>query len=306
MDTASSAWPATIDEPPPTAREASRPVSPTARSAAIIASLLVHGLVVAVSLAPGSVVVPPEPLTVELVSEAGGSGGFGRGTWASGGETGQPNAAGRSDTPDQPADEAVDSARAVHPAHEHPDPDTAPIEQPEALPPTAAVRPAQPLLQAPKKKLRAAREPKQEAPSVQVRHETVAADASAAIDRKPAQGDGAQEAGQAEDGGGGGPSGSSGSGGGPGYRIGSAANPFPPYPPAARRRGIEGTVVLRVAVLADGSPRSVEIARSSGSGLLDEAARDTIARWRFRPATRSGEAVEGKATVPVRFTLLDR
>lgn len=92
----------------------------------------------------------------------------------------------------------------------------------------------------------------------------------------------------------------------PQYAIGSAANPLPQYPPAARRRGIEGTVVLRVLVAADGRVLSVEIARSSGSEALDAAARETIGRWRFRPAMRGGEAIAAAASVPVQFSLLDR
>lgn len=92
---------------------------------------------------------------------------------------------------------------------------------------------------------------------------------------------------------------------GPGFSLGSAANPMPSYPPAARRRGIEGTVVLDVLVSADGQALSVEVARSSGSSLLDEAARETIARWRFRPAMRREEAIEARATVPVQFSLVE-
>lgn len=98
---------------------------------------------------------------------------------------------------------------------------------------------------------------------------------------------------------------------GPGHTLGTAANPTPTYPPAARRRGIEGEVVRRVLVSAEGRPQAVEIARSSGSDLLDEATRETIARWRFRPALHGGEAVAGKAVagkavVPVRFKLSER
>jgi protein TonB len=93
---------------------------------------------------------------------------------------------------------------------------------------------------------------------------------------------------------------------GPGFSPGSGANPMPSYPALARRRGIEGKVVLDVLVSADGHALTVDIARSSGSSLLDEAARETIRRWRFRPAMRGGEAIEARATVPVQFSLVDR
>jgi protein TonB len=44
------------------------------------------------------------------------------------------------------------------------------------------------------------------------------------------------------------------------------------YPEEARRRGLEGSLVLSVDVLADGSIEHVRIMRSSGYDLLDEAA----------------------------------
>ncbi|MCX8099735.1 MAG: TonB family protein [Geminicoccaceae bacterium] len=91
----------------------------------------------------------------------------------------------------------------------------------------------------------------------------------------------------------------------PGFVTGSPDNPLPRYPTAARRRGIEGTVTLDVLVSAEGLPERVAIARSSGSGLLDEAALEAVRRWRFRPARRGTEAVEGRVTVPVTFRLIE-
>ena len=46
----------------------------------------------------------------------------------------------------------------------------------------------------------------------------------------------------------------------------------PAYPERARRAGAEGVVGVRLALAADGSVRQVELTRSSGSRLLDEAA----------------------------------
>lgn len=91
----------------------------------------------------------------------------------------------------------------------------------------------------------------------------------------------------------------------PGFVTGSPDNPLPRYPAVARRRGIEGTVTLDVLVSAEGLPERVAIARSSGSGLLDEAALEAVRRWRFRPARRGTEAVEGRVTVPVTFRLIE-
>jgi protein TonB len=79
----------------------------------------------------------------------------------------------------------------------------------------------------------------------------------------------------------------------------------PRYPEAARRRGEQGRVMLRVSVSTDGLPTDVEIARSSGHHTLDEAAVSAVKRWRFVPASQGGRPVAGVADVPVRFQLRD-
>ncbi|MBI4735788.1 MAG: TonB family protein [candidate division NC10 bacterium] len=50
------------------------------------------------------------------------------------------------------------------------------------------------------------------------------------------------------------------------------------YPEAARREGIQGTVDLRFRIAADGSVEAMEILRSSGHRILDEASEQTIRR----------------------------
>ncbi|MCB1572173.1 MAG: energy transducer TonB, partial [Xanthomonadales bacterium] len=71
----------------------------------------------------------------------------------------------------------------------------------------------------------------------------------------------------------------------------------PKYPLEARRRGEQGTVVLRVLVGRDGLPVEVDIARSSGSRQLDRAAREAVLRSRFRPVQVNGIAVEARGLV---------
>lgn len=80
-------------------------------------------------------------------------------------------------------------------------------------------------------------------------------------------------------------------------------NPKPAYPEAARRRGYQGTVILLVLVLRDGSPGWVQIAKGSGYTLLDEAAKEAVARWRFVPALLGEEPVEMEVEVPILFKL---
>jgi protein TonB len=74
-------------------------------------------------------------------------------------------------------------------------------------------------------------------------------------------------------------------------------NPLPPYPRAARRQGLEGRLVLRVTVTAEGKPRIVKVLESSGHALLDDAAARAVARWRIQPGRR------GKATGDQRFSV---
>lgn len=80
-------------------------------------------------------------------------------------------------------------------------------------------------------------------------------------------------------------------------------NPAPNYPRAARRGGIEGRVVLRVLVNPSGTADEVLVRSSSGHDALDEAARATVARWRFVPARMGERAVSAWVLVPVSFHL---
>jgi protein TonB len=88
----------------------------------------------------------------------------------------------------------------------------------------------------------------------------------------------------------------------PRYDAEYLSNPKPPYPPMSDKLREEGTVILRVHVLPEGTAGEVEIKRSSGFTRLDEAARATVhARWRFVPARRGSEAVGAWVLVPINF-----
>jgi len=80
-------------------------------------------------------------------------------------------------------------------------------------------------------------------------------------------------------------------------------NPKPEYPFAARNRGYQGRVVLRVDVLPNGTAGGVELTTSSGYDSLDAAALRTVRHWRFVPARRNGQPVAAAVTVPVLFKL---
>jgi protein TonB len=80
-------------------------------------------------------------------------------------------------------------------------------------------------------------------------------------------------------------------------------NTPPIYPETARRAGWEGRVTVRVEVSADGLPMSVALEKSSGYGVLDQAALRAVKTWRFQPRTMAGVAMAGTVDVPVNFTL---
>jgi periplasmic protein TonB len=81
------------------------------------------------------------------------------------------------------------------------------------------------------------------------------------------------------------------------------AQPEPIYPLMARERGWEGTVVLHIEMLANGTVGEVKVAESSGYPILDNAAQDAVKRWRHLPIKRNGVAVTEWAALPVRFRL---
>lgn len=80
-------------------------------------------------------------------------------------------------------------------------------------------------------------------------------------------------------------------------------NTPPSYPEIARRNGWEGRVLVRVEVSAEGRPVSTAIAKSSGYGVLDQAALRAVKSWRFQPRTVAGLPAPGSVEVPVNFSL---
>lgn len=78
---------------------------------------------------------------------------------------------------------------------------------------------------------------------------------------------------------------------------------MPDYPQQARRRGVEGLVVLEAILDLDGRIEDeVKVLQSIPS--LDQAAVEALRRWRFRPARdRENQPVRVILEVPVRFVL---
>ena len=80
-------------------------------------------------------------------------------------------------------------------------------------------------------------------------------------------------------------------------------NPAPEYPALAMRRNWQGTVLLRVHVLASGKPGEVQVQKTSGHEQLDDAAQAAVKRWSFAPAKQGNEPIDGWVSVPVDFKL---
>jgi TonB family protein len=76
----------------------------------------------------------------------------------------------------------------------------------------------------------------------------------------------------------------------------------PAYPPQLIRDQVEGIVTLYAVIRSDGSVAEVRVLQGINN-LLDENARIALSRWRFRPATRNGAAVDLEAVVQIPFKL---
>jgi|GEM_PF-2947963 len=82
--------------------------------------------------------------------------------------------------------------------------------------------------------------------------------------------------------------------------------PKPVYPPLARRKGIEGTVILSVEVLANGRTGQVKVVKSSGRKDMDQAAVAALKSFHeWQPKIENGKKVTSWLTYEVQFKLKD-
>lgn len=96
----------------------------------------------------------------------------------------------------------------------------------------------------------------------------------------------------------------------PGYfRVGGDVEPpavirrvEPVYPPEAKQARISGVVILEVLIDEEGRVRDTKVLKGLPYGI-DEAARDAVRQWVFRPATVRGKPVKAVFNVLVKFDL---
>ncbi|PZR73544.1 MAG: hypothetical protein DLM73_10465 [Chthoniobacterales bacterium] len=74
--------------------------------------------------------------------------------------------------------------------------------------------------------------------------------------------------------------------------------PRPDYPLVARQQKITGSGVVRMKINSAGQTKSVGMAQSTGSPILDRAAIEAFRRWRFKPG-----AFKDWARCPITFTM---
>lgn len=77
----------------------------------------------------------------------------------------------------------------------------------------------------------------------------------------------------------------------------------PNYPPDAKMRRVQGTVVLRAHIDTTGQITNLQIA--SGPPLLQQPAENAVSQWKYRPYLLAGRPVEVDTTINVIFTLGD-
>ncbi|MEZ4464293.1 MAG: energy transducer TonB [bacterium] len=79
--------------------------------------------------------------------------------------------------------------------------------------------------------------------------------------------------------------------------------PAAPYPAAARGRGVQGHVIMRLLVGEAGEVERVKVVEAEPAGVFEAGAQDAMRRCRFEPARYQGRPVKVWAEQRVVFKL---
>ncbi len=77
--------------------------------------------------------------------------------------------------------------------------------------------------------------------------------------------------------------------------------PQPDYPPALRSTRRKGSVRIRIAISANGSPTQVTILNSTHPDFSASVRRCILSRWKFQPAHQNGIPIASTATQTIYF-----
>ena len=77
------------------------------------------------------------------------------------------------------------------------------------------------------------------------------------------------------------------------------------YPTTARRKGIEGTVIVAFVVNTDGTVSDFELLRGIGGGCDEEAIRIVENSPKWTPGMQGGQSVRTRMRLPLTFKLDD-
>ena len=95
----------------------------------------------------------------------------------------------------------------------------------------------------------------------------------------------------------------------PVYRTGKGVSipratyqPSPEYSDKARKRKIEGIVMLSAVVTSTGGVSDIHVTKGLGYGL-DEKAVQALSRWKFEPAMKDGKPVSVEIVIEQNFRL---
>jgi periplasmic protein TonB len=84
-------------------------------------------------------------------------------------------------------------------------------------------------------------------------------------------------------------------------RIQSEAAPQASYPLLAQHMNVQGSVVLKAVIGADGIISDLHIL--SGPAILAAAAQQAVREWHFKPVLQNGQPVETMAKIVVNFSI---
>ena len=90
------------------------------------------------------------------------------------------------------------------------------------------------------------------------------------------------------------------------FPVSDVHNPSPEYPEMAVFLGYQGSSVIRIKVSVEGLSTGVEIVRSSGHKILDEAAAKALRQWRFTPVKHGNGPMSDSVIISVDYVLYRR